>query len=85
MAAHELRQLLPGDGWYARFQGESGEEFYCRLVGWALLDSGQVVGVDVDEHGVLELLVPGAFGNFLGYHHDLGTMRLRGNPGSRAA
>lgn len=79
MNKHDVVQIIPADGWYARYRDEEGGEFHVRLIAWALLRSGKVVGVDTDMAGVMQVLCD-EVSNLIGYGHvDWHVRDLRGH------
>lgn len=63
-APRKIRQILPGDGWYAIYESNN-QANYARLVCWALTDEG-IEGIDAADYaGFCE-----DNSNFQGYIHE---------------
>jgi hypothetical protein len=58
---------LPGGGWIAEYEQEDGTVDASPLVGWLVLSNGEMIPMDVYEHG--ETHDPRHVGNFKRLYH----------------
>ncbi len=70
-----IKQVIPADGWWARFSSNTGGAYYSKLAAWALVrdsdfpdSEGDLVGIDMDENGVAMLCDD--ISNFTNYEYS---------------
>lgn len=69
----KIIQIIPADGWYAEYQGKDKNIndgiFRMKLVCFALLDDGRIVGFDACDAPDNILSPSEDSGNFIGYKY----------------
>lgn len=60
---NQIIQIIPGAGWTATYKFESGEERTFPLVAWGLTAGGDVLPLDADAHGLVDVATN--IGNFI--------------------